>query len=522
MTLTAVGRNCQLQKGDHEDYPVYTLTKILNGTAVALNALGYLVELTDSAAVIFVGIAMTDVDNSTGLSGAVTAPVRRKGVHAMVTAGLAITDSGCDLYWSDNQTVTKSATNQYAGKLVRYTSATEALLDIEGAVRDNPDVATYNALVAALTSATLPVYANKVITAGDLIATTSDGYVLRANDALACKFVGVAQAAADNTGGASGAITVVVLQLGKVTLAGTTAAFTQADVERPVFVSSATLVTLTPTDKSLFVGRIARFISTTSVAVDLTPGVIGMGMDVMSYPVGASKNINVLGAMIAIDPSTGGAELANGAAACDFVGIGLMTVDNSSGSLGDKIVWVARTGVFQLTGSGLAATDVGKEVWVGADSVTVTTTPGDKLVGHLEKYQTGATVALVRIRPLPARGSRTDRRFMIPFQRTAKCGVTAGAKVFEDREFGRKWLPLAAFVDCETAPSGSYYTTYTLSDGTTATFAFTITGAATHGEQKTAGTVPQLANTDTDLTGVDDNASTATANIHGWIEAEWC
>lgn len=138
MTATSTDRKCDHIAEGIESYPVYTATTIYNGSAVAVNASGYAVSLTDSAAVKFVGIAAEGVINTTaagyGSSGQLSVKVYTRGVHAMVAAGLAVTDQGAELWWSDNQTVTKTPGTLYAGKLSRYTSATEALVDITPAI----------------------------------------------------------------------------------------------------------------------------------------------------------------------------------------------------------------------------------------------------------------------------------------------------------------------------------------------------------------------------------------------------
>jgi hypothetical protein len=491
-------------------YPVAAATTIYNGVAVAVNASGYAVLLTDSAAVKFVGIASEGVINTTavgfGSNGDLNVKVHTRGVHAMVSAGLAITDQHVDLYWADNQTVQKAPTNQYAGKLARYTSATEALVDIEPALTVQPvgDDADY---------LELPVSANKVIAANDLIGRDADGYVCAANDATVVEFVGIAMEAADNTGGADGAINVFIRRSGLVALTTSGAAVTDGD--RPVFVDAAATVTLTPTDRNLFVGIIAKFVSATSVVVDLKPGLLGQVADVVSVGVAATKTVTAR-SMVALD-ADGYLVDADDTTAVDFWGIALTGAVNTGGADGALSVWVARSGLFQLTGAGLAATDAGKEVWQVTDAVTVTTTPGDHLVGILE-FINGATAARVNIRPLPKRGDRADRQFTISFSHS---GATLNGKsAFADREYKRKYVVLSMFADVETAPGGTDTLTCTLTDGTT-TFAAVITGAATHGENKTPElTTPMKANFDTDLTLTD--TATTSADVKGEILCEWC
>lgn len=203
---------------------------------------------------------------------------------------------------------------------------------------------------------------------------------------------------------------------------------------------------------------------------------------------------------------------AGDATAVSFWGISLDTVDNTTGGDGDLTARVSRWGIFALTGAGLAATDVGKEVWVGADSVTVTTTPGNIYVGIIDSIAS-ATAPTVRYEALPIVGQRTDRQFEIAWTRVGTVGASA-VVALENLEFPRKYKVLSGFADCETAPGGAWVCTIELDDGTTQ-FGLTITGAATHGENKTAGATAMLANTDTDVTLIDDNAAASTAAIKG-------
>jgi hypothetical protein len=200
------------------------------------------------------------------------------------------------------------------------------------------------------------------------------------------------------------------------------------------------------------------------------------------------------------------------ATAVSFWGVALDTVDNSTGADGDLDCSVRRWGIAELTGAGLAATDVGKECWVSTDSATITTTPGDILVGVIDSIAS-ATEPTVRYRPMPIVGERTDRQFEIPFVYNGAVGAV-GVKAHEDREYPTKYKVLQGYADAETAPGGAYVCTIELDDGTTQ-FAITITGSATHGENKTAGATSFLAATDTDVTLVDDDASGATEFVKG-------
>jgi len=249
----------------------------------------------------------------------------------------------------------------------------------------------------------------------------------------------------------------------------------------------------------------------------MLPQVSSLDQDghVVEVGVAATKSTTA-GQMVCLD-ADGYLVDAGDATAVSFWGLALDTVDNSTGADGDLDCSVRRWGIAELTGAGLAATDVGKECWVGADSATITTTPGDILVGVIDSIAS-ATEPTVRYKPLPLVGERTDRQFEIPFAFVGAVGAV-GVAAFEDMEFPRNYKVLSGFADAQTAPGSIYVCTVALTDGTTS-FEVTITGTATHGENKTAGTTAMLAATDTDVTLVDDDASGATADVKGCFLCE--
>lgn len=352
------------------------------------------------------------------------------------------------------------------------------------------------------------VAATKTVTANKMVALDADGYLVDAGDATAVTFWGIALATADNSAGADGALTCAVSRAGTKALTG--ASLTQADVGKEVYVG-ADSATVTTAKGRLYVGVIDSIASATAPTVryEATP------IEWVAVGVAATKSITA-DRMVALD-ADGYLVDAGDATAVSFWGIALAAADNSAGADGAINCAVSRDCKRVMTGSGLAATDLGKEVWVGADSATVTTTPGNILVGTIESIGS-ATTPVVVFKPLPIVGQRTDRQFTIPFTWVGAVGAV-GVVAFEDNEFARKYKVLSGFADAQTAPGGAYVCTIELDDGTTQ-FAVTITGAATHGENKTAGATPFLAATDTDVTLVDDDASGATADVKGQFLCE--
>ena len=99
---------------------------------------------------------------------------------------------------------------------------------------------------------------------------TSVGYALPATDAAARIFVGVATMEADNTTGQSGDIDVIVRRWGRLTL--DTAGAAQTDVGKSCYVVDDCTVDLQgDVTNAVIVGQIVRYISATSVEVDIKP-----------------------------------------------------------------------------------------------------------------------------------------------------------------------------------------------------------------------------------------------------------
>jgi len=90
--------------------------------------------------------------------------------------------------------------------------------------------------------------------------------------AAANKFVGFAEFKADNSAGAAAAITVNVIESGKIELAVSGAVIT--DVGQPVYASDDDTFTFNPADGP-FIGRVHRFVSAGVVVVDFNAPVFG-------------------------------------------------------------------------------------------------------------------------------------------------------------------------------------------------------------------------------------------------------
>lgn len=82
-----------------------------------------------------------------------------------------------------------------------------------------------------------------------------------------------------------------------------------------------------------------------------------------------------------------------------FAGVCIETKDNSGGSAGDLKARVYKDGIFLLTGSGFAQTDVGQAVYATDDQTITKTNAADKQrVGVIAEYES-STQVWVRIMP---------------------------------------------------------------------------------------------------------------------------
>jgi len=100
---------------------------------VCANATGYAVPAADTAGLRLAGVALEQVDNSTGADGAKNVRVRRHGVFEFDAASITQAMVGDPMYAVDDHTFDDAAgpTNDIkVGVLVKYGSATKGWIDI--------------------------------------------------------------------------------------------------------------------------------------------------------------------------------------------------------------------------------------------------------------------------------------------------------------------------------------------------------------------------------------------------------
>jgi len=121
MTTLAANSARTYELGDINEFPVIASDIIYEGAAVGDNASGYARPLV--AGDPFRGFAEKKADNSAGSAGDINVRVLSKGKIKLAITSLAITDVGKDVYASDDDTFTLTATsNTRIGYVHRWLS----------------------------------------------------------------------------------------------------------------------------------------------------------------------------------------------------------------------------------------------------------------------------------------------------------------------------------------------------------------------------------------------------------------
>ena len=147
--LTSDRNTKRLATGELASYPVAASTTIYAGSLVCINTSGYAVAAANTAGYKLVGVAREQADNSAGSNGDINVEVSRAGAFEFASTGLTIAKVGDPVYISDDQTVSTSAANVYAGVIAKHESATSAYIDITPATRP----ASYTSGALSLTGA---------------------------------------------------------------------------------------------------------------------------------------------------------------------------------------------------------------------------------------------------------------------------------------------------------------------------------------------------------------------------------
>lgn len=155
MTLAA-DKKTEYTEGVEISLPVINADIVYAGGLTCVNAAGYALPGSDTAGLIFMGVARENVDNSLGAVGALSVVVRRRGLFKMKLAtAITIANVGDEVFLVDDESVdvTANVTNKiFCGIIASYIDTTHAWVDIEPAIRQ-ADVATHIADTSAAHSA---------------------------------------------------------------------------------------------------------------------------------------------------------------------------------------------------------------------------------------------------------------------------------------------------------------------------------------------------------------------------------
>lgn len=164
MAVTA-NQLMERQDGCKRSYPVEESTRIYQGTLVYVNAAGYACDVTATGVNAFVGIAVSEADNTSGADGAIEVEVYTEGDFELTGTFNSITDVGMPAYGDDNYAVVVAlgATSVRIGRVVRFVSTTKAIIAIKPVGVGALEVAPLTTITPADAAGT-PDYAIAAIT----------------------------------------------------------------------------------------------------------------------------------------------------------------------------------------------------------------------------------------------------------------------------------------------------------------------------------------------------------------------
>jgi hypothetical protein len=132
MAACTSDRNTPYREGIELDFPVKGGVRIFAGSMVAVDATGYAVPAGNTAGHRFVGVAMEQVNNTTGADGAALVRVRTSGLFEFGAASISQANVGAVMYVVDDQTFDDANPGQgvTCGRLLKFVSATKGWIKI--------------------------------------------------------------------------------------------------------------------------------------------------------------------------------------------------------------------------------------------------------------------------------------------------------------------------------------------------------------------------------------------------------
>lgn len=180
MSATTAGRDAKRSEGKLKAYPIAASTTIYKDTLVGLNSGGYLVNMSDTGSLNFVGVAFEGMSNAAGSNGDKKARVWGEGEFEFAYLGGDASEAKVGLlcYAQDNQTVDEDAantTNDYpVGIITEFVSTTKVRVYVSKHLRVAGTVATGDVADSAITTAKIN---DAGVTAAKLTATMQKGFI---------------------------------------------------------------------------------------------------------------------------------------------------------------------------------------------------------------------------------------------------------------------------------------------------------------------------------------------------------
>lgn len=136
MAAATAPRNARKKDGKLVGYKM-GVTKINKGIGVSLRADGYAYPARSGTATDkFIGVSYETVDNSAGAAGDKTILIEKEGAFVFNKATAVQADLVTDWYFSDDNTLTATSTNnQFAGNATELVSGSELRIRIDNAVK---------------------------------------------------------------------------------------------------------------------------------------------------------------------------------------------------------------------------------------------------------------------------------------------------------------------------------------------------------------------------------------------------
>jgi hypothetical protein len=146
MPILAQDKNTSRRDGVTIGLPAIANDCLYGGSNICVNAAGYALPGSDTAGLVYKGVANNRADNIGGANGAIKVEVRRRGLFLMeFQTAISLANTGDNVFLVDDQLVDLAANVAnliFCGIIAEFVDSTHAWVDIEPAILQ-ADVATH-------------------------------------------------------------------------------------------------------------------------------------------------------------------------------------------------------------------------------------------------------------------------------------------------------------------------------------------------------------------------------------------